>query len=240
VSWRVAQALLTLRAEVDRNWPDRERFSDGGIGDERHQLLGSASDHNPWIKDSGGVGVVRAFDVDAGIGKFPTRAEDTVGDTVSEVARLAGKAGHPALENGGYVIYEGKIASASSSPAWTWRTHDGDSHESHPHISVGRKATAFDTKEPWGIAAAPVQPIRTPPANPGTFPTLKLGDRGDRVKLVQRFIWGSARAKGMAVYGTFEDTTEKAVRGYQRMRGLPITGKVDAATWAPIRQALSI
>jgi peptidoglycan hydrolase-like protein with peptidoglycan-binding domain len=240
VTWRVAQSLLTLRAEVDRKFPDRERTSDGTIGDESHALKGKGSDHNPWVKDSRGVGVVRALDVDAGPGKFPTRAEDTVGDIVSEVARLAGKAGHSALADGGYVIYEGKIASATSSPPWEWRTHTGDSHESHPHISVGRKVAAFDSKEPWGIAVAQEMPIRMPPASPAAFPNLQRGDHNEQVKLVQRFIWGSVRAKAMTVYGTFEDTTEKAVRGYQRMRGLPITGKVDQATWAPIRQALSI
>jgi hypothetical protein len=247
MSWRVAQALLTMRAEVDRKWPDRERASDGGIGDERHAQLGTASDHNPWVKDSNGIGVVRAFDIDAGRGLLPTRAQDDVGDTVSEVARLAGKAGHPALMGGGYVIYEGKIASAESNPPWSWRKHTGDAHESHPHVSVGRKASAYDSRSPWGIVAAqiitsPVGGPATPatPAGAAAFPTLKVGDTGDRVKLVQRFLWGSARAKASPVYGKFEATTKKAVEGYQRMRGLPITGIVDTATWAPIRQALSI
>jgi hypothetical protein len=239
VSWRVAQALLTLRAEVDRQFPARERISDGTIGDERHALLGTASDHNPWLKDGHGIGVVRALDVDAGPGEFPNRAHDTVGDTVSEVARLAGQAGHPALADGGYVIYEGKIASAVS-PAWEWRHHNGDSHESHPHISVGRNAGAFDSKEPWGLAAAHVGPIRLPPATRSPFPTLSVGSQGDRVKLLQRFLWGAARAKAMPNYGIFENTLKKAVEGYQRMRGLPINGTVDAATWAPIREALSI
>jgi hypothetical protein len=247
MSWRVAQALLTMRAEVDRKWPDRERASDGGIGDERHALLGTASDHNPWIKDGNGIGVVRAFDIDAGRGEFPTRAQDDVGDTVAEVARLAGRAGHPALMGGGYVIYEGKIASAESNPAWSWRTHHGDAHESHPHISVGRKGSQYDSKSPWGIIAAqvitspraaPVTPAAPAPA--GSFPTLKVGSTGDRVKLVQRFLWGTAKAKTSPVYGKFEATTKKAVEGYQRLRGLPITGIVDTATWAPIRTALSI
>jgi hypothetical protein len=239
MSWRVAESLLALRAEVDRKFPDRERVSDGTIGDKAHQLLGSASDHTPWIKDGHGIGVVRALDVDAGPGEFPNRAHDTVGDTVSEVVRLAGKAGHPALADGGYVIYEGKIASAVS-PAWEWRHHNGDSHESHPHISVGRNADAFDSKEPWGIAAAPVGAIRLPPATTTAFPTLSVGSQGEKVKLVQRFLWGSARAKAMPNYGIFENTLKTAVQGYQRMRGLPVTGSVDTATWAPIRDALAI
>ncbi len=246
MTWRNAQALLTLRAEVDRKWPDRDRTSDGGIGDATHALKGTGSDHNPWIKDKDDRGVVRAFDIDAGRGLLPTRAQDDVGDTVAEVARLAGKAGHPALMGGGYVIYEGRIASAESNPAWSWRKHNDDPHESHPHISVGRKPEQYDSKSPWGIVAAQVitspQGGATPagPAPASSFPTLKVGSTGDRVKLVQRFLWGTAKAKASPLYGTFEATTKKAVEGYQRMRGLPINGIVDTATWAPIRQALSI
>lgn len=244
MSWRVARSLLTLRSEVDRRWPDRDRSSDGTIGDAAHQASGSASDHNPFIKDASGVGVVRAMDIDAGPGRFPSESKDTVGDLVAELARKAGKAGHPALANGGYVIYEGRIASAISNPPWSWRRHTGDAHESHPHVSVGRKAAAYDNTKRWGVSIpgqrpSPDTPAVTVPAGT-TFPTIKLGDSGDHVKLVQRFLWGSARAKTMPIYGTFEKKTDKAVRAYQRMRGLDVDGRVGRDTWAPIRQALMI
>ncbi|MCU1677147.1 MAG: Phage tail fiber protein [Frankiales bacterium] len=241
MTWRVARSLLTLREEIDDRWPDRERQSDGTIGDESHQAKANRSDHNPWVKDDNGVGVVRALDVDAGPGLFPNRSHDTVGDTVSEVVRGAGLNGHPALGNGAYVIYEGRIASALSNPAWSWRKHDGDAHESHPHISVGRNEAAFDSKAGWGIrehARVQTPATRTPLST--DFPTLHLGSSGEFVKLVQRFLWGSARAKTMPVYGTFEDTTDSAVRAYQRMRGLTVDGRVGTDTWAPIRSALHI
>lgn len=245
MTWRVAKALLTLRNEVDKEFPDRDHASDGTIGNKAHQQLGNASDHNPWIKDADGVGVVRALDVDAGPGLNPTEAHDKVGDTVAEAARLAGKNGHPALKGGGYVIYEGQIASANSNPPWSWRKHTGDAHESHPHISVGQAPAAYDSTHHWGIHNAPQhqpQPgeARTSVPTGVAFPTLSLGDTGDFVKLVQRFLLGSARAKTLPFYGEFEEKTETAVRGYQRLRGLPITGKVNKDTWAPIRGALGI
>jgi hypothetical protein len=242
--WRVARSLLTLRNEVDKRWPNRDRTSDGTIGDKAHQALGSDSDHNPFIKDASGVGVVRGMDIDAGAGVSPSEAKDTVGDIVAELARQAGKAGHPALQGGGYVIYEGKIASAKSNPPWSWRKHTGDAHESHPHISVGRAAKAYDSTKGWGVFI-PAQ--RTDSSSPTTaatarpaFPTLKLGSKGDHVKLVQRFLWGSERAPAMPIYGTFEKKTDTAVRDYQKLRGLFVDGRVGKDTWAPIREALSI
>src|SRR6516225_7064321 len=35
MSWRVARSLLTLRDQVNRMAPDRDKSSDGTIGDER-------------------------------------------------------------------------------------------------------------------------------------------------------------------------------------------------------------
>jgi peptidoglycan hydrolase-like protein with peptidoglycan-binding domain len=241
MTWRVAGALLTLREEIDDRWPDRERTSDGTIGDTAHQAQGSSSDHNPWVTDARGIGVVRALDVDAGPGLFPDRSHDTVGDTVSEVVRGAGKNGHPALGDGSYVIYEGKIASALSNPPWSWRKHSGDAHESHPHISVGKRESAFDSKAGWGIrdhARVQTPASRTPLST--EFPLLQLGSSGEFVKLLQRFLFGSARAKTMHVYGRFEATTDSAVRAYQRMRGLDVDGVVGTDTWRPIRTALHL
>ena len=257
MSWRVAAALIELRNEVNRRWPDREKKSDGSIGDSKHKAKKHGSDHNPWVIDAHGIGVVRAIDVDAGPGLDPNRAHDGIGDTVAEAARLAGLNGHPAMKGGGYVIYEGKIASANSHPPWSWRTFSGDSHVSHPHISVGTGPAAYDSKQGWDVATtidpsnpgavlAPA-PVRHPgpPAHvaapAGTsFPPLTIGSTGDHVKLVQRFLWGSSTAKTKPEYGKYEARTEKAVRAYQRMRGLHQSGVVDAATWAPIRKALHV
>jgi hypothetical protein len=56
MSWKLAAAAVTLRDQVNKRYPKRDRASDGTIGD-RH--TGAASDHNP---DK--TGYVMALDLD--------------------------------------------------------------------------------------------------------------------------------------------------------------------------------
>lgn len=61
MEWRVAKALLQLRAQVDAKFPGRSTASDGTIGDANH--ASRASDHNPWVTDKHGGHVVTAMDI---------------------------------------------------------------------------------------------------------------------------------------------------------------------------------
>jgi hypothetical protein len=45
MAWRVAKSLLTLREQVDAMAPNRNKSSDGTIGDQSHRSRNS--DHNP-------------------------------------------------------------------------------------------------------------------------------------------------------------------------------------------------
>lgn len=148
--WRVAGSLLTLLNECNRRWPNRDKASDGTIGDASHAAR--TSDHNPWVKDKNGVGVVRALDVDSGPGLNPDENHDRIGDKVTRAVILAAKAGHPAMGEGSYVIHERKIASVNSDPPWSWRPYTGsDPHTSHPHISVALHEKGYDSTRPWGL-----------------------------------------------------------------------------------------
>jgi hypothetical protein len=60
MSWRAARSLLTLRDQIDAAFPNRNRTSDGYIGDANHQS--GDSDHNPRF----GPGVVTAAEGDPG------------------------------------------------------------------------------------------------------------------------------------------------------------------------------
>jgi hypothetical protein len=67
----------------------------------------------------------------------------------------------------------------------------------------------------------------TPAAAPAAKATLKVGSKGALVKEVQKKI-------GAAPDGAFGPNTAKAVKAYQTKHGIPVTGVVDAATWAKL------
>lgn len=216
--WRVAGSLVTLLAEVNHRWPNRDKASDGTIGDVRHQHE-TTSDHNPWIHDSHGVGVVRALDVDSGPGLNPDEAHDTIGDTVTKAVIAAAKAGHPAMGTGSYVIHERKIASAKSDPPWSWRPYTGsDPHTSHPHISVALHQGGYDSTKPWGIwpVKKQVQPLR--PVKNERPPTLFLHMKHGPVHTRWTKI---AQAKlGVKVDGVFGPSTRRHVIAYRKRHKL--------------------
>jgi hypothetical protein len=150
-SWRLARALDVYRAELAARWPNRDRRSDGGIGDAEHAAR--SSDHNPWLK-SDGMGIVRAWDTDkdlTGPATDPQSASAaTEANWLAEHLRSLGKAGDPRLVGGGYVIWNRRIAGEVGD--WAWRPYDGqNSHEHHVHLSVSRNASGFDSTIPWGI-----------------------------------------------------------------------------------------
>jgi hypothetical protein len=143
VSWRLARALDSLRAGVNAKWPNRDKRSDGTIGNAEH--ASRSSDHNPWVI-VGGQGVVRAFDCDV---------DGIDAGWLAEQLRLAGRAGDYRLTGGGYVIFNRRITASDFSG---WRNYTGsNAHTSHVHVSFSRNQAGFDDPAPWrflgGIAA---------------------------------------------------------------------------------------
>ena len=126
----LCKAGQQLREQFDDTFPDRDRRSDGWIGDTRH--ASRPSDHNPDPK--AGM-VVRAIDVDADVHK--SGKPDLMPDIADQI-RLAAKAGDKRIS---YVIFDGKIA--SSKKAWAWRPYDGvNKHNHHCHISFTKAGDA--------------------------------------------------------------------------------------------------
>lgn len=144
MSWRLANSLVQLRAEVDQAAPRRSKAADGTIGDTAHAAR--YSDHNP-----NSAGVVRALDV----------THDPAGGCdahrLAERVRRLGKAGHPALGPGAYVISRGRIASATEDGApWDWERYAGSNpHDHHTHISVSTDAAGYDSRRRWGVMSKP-------------------------------------------------------------------------------------
>lgn len=145
MSWRLAKSLEVLRAEFDTRAPDRNKASDGTIGDENHQ--GRPSDHNPNAD-----GVVCAMDIT----HDPAHGLDM--DPISD--QLVAEPRHPALK---YVIFNALIAGTHTN--WQWQQNSG--HTQHMHVSVGvgedgQSTGPYDDTSAWGISnGAPPPPPPT-------------------------------------------------------------------------------
>lgn len=208
-SWRVARSLLALRAEVNAVWPHRDHTSDGTIGDAAH--ASTISDHNPWVKDSNGEGVVRALDTDRDVDPQDTAESSRWMVGYAEHIRQLGLAGDARLNPNGYVIYARRIASAAY--GWRWRQYNGPNpHLIECHVSVTTKQDGYDSTAPWhldqiGRPAKPVKPTPTPAAG---FVVLRAGSKGNRVKAVQR------KLRVTPVDGDYGPKTTRAVLAFQR------------------------
>jgi hypothetical protein len=125
---RLCKAGQQLRLQVDDSFPDRDRTSDGWIGDTRHQAR--PSDHNPDEQ-----GIVRAIDIDRDLSG---KAKPDLMPDLADQIRLCAKRGNKRIS---YIIFDGRIA--SSKKAWAWRPYDGSNkHNHHCHISFTKKGDA--------------------------------------------------------------------------------------------------
>lgn len=216
--WRVAKCLLELRAEVNARWPNRDRRTDGFIGDERHCGNGGTSDHCPNVDN-----VVRAHDIDS---------DGIDAAWLANHIRIRGSEGDPRLGSGGYVIFNKRIASERQ--GWAWRIYTGEPHQDHIHVSVSRDKAGYDGSGSWGVRDADIpNPVVEPAAlelpkhDPGSR-TLQLADPrmlGTDIAFVQRFV-------GAVDDGEYGPKTKGRVERYQGIRGIEQTGTVDATTWS--------
>jgi hypothetical protein len=123
----LCKAGQQLREQFDDTFPDRDRRSDGWIGDQRHSAR--PSDHNPDPK--AGM-VVRAIDIDRDVHK--SGKPDLMPD-IADQLRLAAKRGEKRIS---YIIFAGRIASPRM--GWRWRKYSGSNpHNAHCHISFTTK-----------------------------------------------------------------------------------------------------
>ena len=127
---RLCRAGVQLREQIDDDYPDRDRKSDGWIADSRHLAKGT-SDHIPID------GIVRAIDIDSDLSAHKEEAYALV-----EKIRKCAKRGDKRIK---YIIYDGKIMSPIL--GWKRRKYRGPNpHKSHFHISfttLGDKDGSF-------------------------------------------------------------------------------------------------
>ena len=139
MSWRLAKALVTLRAEVDAAFPERSRISDGTIGNAEHAAR--SSDHNPWVRD-GDTGVVTAIDI------THDPAHGLVAGDLAEYLRELAIAGDKRIK---YVISNRRIANPAIAGG-IWRPYSGpNAHLHHVHLSVSTERKYYDSTATWRI-----------------------------------------------------------------------------------------
>lgn len=120
---RLSKSGIQLREQIDDCFPDRDRASDGWIGDSKHATR--KSDHNPDAQ-----GWVRALDIDSDL----DRAKGTsvyLADQLREYAKSTRRIT--------YIIHMGKICSRKT--FWRWVKYTGfNKHTAHIHISFAKTA----------------------------------------------------------------------------------------------------
>ena len=125
MTYKLCKAGQQLRLQVDDSYPDRDRRSDGWIGDTSHKAR--PSDHNPNPK-----GIVRAIDIDRDLSG---KAKPDLMPYLADQIRVCAKRGDKRIS---YIIFAGKIA--SSRLGWRWRKYSGiNPHNTHLHVSFTSK-----------------------------------------------------------------------------------------------------
>lgn len=143
IDWRVCKALEQMRSQINVMAPDRNKDSDGGIGDIAHWKKGDASDHNPWVSEGANKGVVTARD-------FTHHVAGGCDCNVLVASLLAGKDARIKYIIWNSVIYNS--AAVSGKAAWEGRAYTGaNKHNKHAHISVKSAKASYDSTTNWNI-----------------------------------------------------------------------------------------
>jgi len=124
---KLSKAAIQLREQFDDTYADRDRSSDGWIGDTRHAAR--PSDHNPDAQ-----GWVRAIDIDRDLsGKAKP---DLMPDLVDQVRQLCKSGAEKRIS---YIIFDGFIY--SSKFRFIKRKYTGaNKHTKHAHFSFKKTA----------------------------------------------------------------------------------------------------
>jgi len=153
VTTAVLAASLTLaRQAIDKRWPDRDRESDGWIGNDAHAMR--RSDHNPNDRNR-----VDALDIDMYGGTTPLHRASIVA-----AAML-----HPSIN---YVIFNRRIYDADDH--FQPRVYNGiNPHDKHCHYSIRQTVAAEMNLTRWTLLEAfPTWPLLR--AGATGRPTLEL------------------------------------------------------------------
>lgn len=127
MAWRLADSLVQLRNEVNAQYPNRSKTSDGTIGDSAHSSRVSQHNPNP-------AGVVTAIDLTHDPKNGPDGQQ--LADKLIQDPRAW------------YVIFNGRIRYHGGN----WQKYSGSNpHRTHVHLSVKQDKANYDNKSTWNI-----------------------------------------------------------------------------------------
>lgn len=210
MSGYVAPALEQLRREVNTKWPNRDKTSDGGVGDTSHAAR--KSDHNP---DWANGGVVRARDFDK--------------DGIDVDRLLLSLIGSPRIA---YVIWNRRIW---QNPAvyknGGWQPYTGSNpHDKHIHVSIRRGYE--NGTQPWGL----LDPVPGTTPTPTTEPEVPDVDANQAAQL-KKAADESYTARRNAQQGLFEQRRQDYYDAYIREYGRPASPAEVNHWWTKVNTA---
>lgn len=216
-NYRLAVSLVTLRGQINTNYPNRDKQSDGWIGDPAHQTR--KSDHNP-----NGAGVVTAIDI----------TNDPVnGYNNNILAQILFLNRDKRIK---YLIWQGHITKPG---LLGWKPYTGaNAHNHHIHISVSSTPALYDNAAPWDLIAKaplmvnPFYPVNPLPPTQGFAPgqtTLKVGSNGAAVFTLQSVLTDLKLYTGK-IDGLYGVNTAAAVALFQKAQGLTPDGITGVKT----------
>lgn len=217
---------VTLRDQINKRWPKRDKSSDGWIGDASHQANsgwgtnGKGSYHNPDPK-----GIVHAIDIDENMGV----GDDRKGQTAKEFAEQLAAYCREGKDNGriAHIVYEDQVASATANN-WHFRG-SGYGHKHHIHISFTNKADNDGSKFDLPIFEEEKKPAKpSSPQEAVPFPGvnfLKFGERNEYVKAMQRQLIKKGFDIKHGESGNYFQKTQQAVKEFYRSLGWTSDGK---------------
>lgn len=151
-AWVLVPCLVRLRTDLNNLCPDRDKRSDGTIGDAAHQS--SVSDHNDDevgrvpIRDADSKHEVHAFDADADLREPGLTMEMVVQHILTRCRSGAEKRLR-------YIIFNRRIWEASN--GWRQRTYTGSSpHSEHAHFSSSYVTAREADTSSWHLEDIPV------------------------------------------------------------------------------------
>ena len=207
MAWRLANSLIQLRKQINEAFTERDKSSDGSIGDTRHSAR--KSDHNP-----NSAGVVTAIDVDRDFNDGHDGRELVSALVASKDPRVK------------YIIFERQITMPGDITRWK-PYHGSNAHNHHVHISVSATAKLYDDASPWKLNFKAKAPLAPPTPMPRMF---KRGSRGDGVKALQNALMERGLIPRGKADGVFGPKTEIAVKQFQSANRLTPDGVAGTVT----------